>query len=283
MNTSAKASMQSGRKTYQPRFPFQPQDVMPARQRPLCLSPGRRLRHAAHCALALLCGLQTACGAQPLASSAATVLALTNTHGAAAPAGYRAGPGDELNFRFTYTPELNTVAVVRADGSISLPLLGEVPVAGLSLRELADKGQAALAQRVRRPEVVITVQGNLPSQRVFIGGEVVKPGVQTLAGALTVLQAVMVADGLKDTAQPREVTVLRNGPSGQRVVMKLDLGGLMEGREGIQDIVLAPYDVVIVPRSGIANVGLWVDQYIRRVLPISLGFSYSVNRNGVVQ
>ena len=146
-----------------------------------------------------------------------------------------------------------------------------------------DKVQAALAQRVRRPEVVINVQGNLPSQRVFIGGEVVKPGVQTLAGALTVLQAVLVADGLKDTAQPREVTVLRTGAQGQRLVMKLDLGGLMEGREGIQDIVLAPYDVVIVPRSGIANVGLWVDQYIRRVLPISLGFSYSVNRNGVVQ
>jgi hypothetical protein len=52
--------------------------------------------------------------------------------------------------------------------------------------------------------------------------------------------------------------------------------GLMEGDPAAQDVVLAPYDVVIVPRSGIANVGLWVDQYIRRVLPISLGFSYSV-------
>ena len=210
-------------------------------------------------------------------------MARANPSPPAVPVGYRAGPGDELNFRFTHTPDLNTVAVVRADGSVSLPLLGEMAVAGLSLRELAEKVQLALAHRVRRPDVVINVQGVLPSQRIFIGGEVVKPGVQALAGALTVLQAVMMADGLKDTAQPREVTVLRNGAGGQRAVLKLDLGALMEGREGTQDIVLAPYDVVIVPRSGIANVGVWVDQYIRRVLPINLGFSYQLNRNGVVQ
>lgn len=200
-------------------------------------------------------------------------------------AGYRVGAGDELNFRFTYTPELNTVAVVRADGKVSLPLLGEVPVAGLNLRELSDNVQLALAQRVRRPEVVINVQGNLPSQRVFVGGEVTKPGVQPLAGSLTAMQAVLAADGLKDTAQPREVTVLRTTPGGERLVYRVDMKALMDGRqpaEDAQDVVLAPYDVVIVPRSGIANVGLWVDQYIRRVLPVSLGFSYSLG-GGVVR
>jgi len=57
----------------------------------------------------------------------------------------------------------------------------------------------------------------------------------------------------------------------------------MAGREGAQDIVLAPYDVVLVPRSGIANMGLWVDQWVRRILPISLGFSYTINRNGSLQ
>jgi protein involved in polysaccharide export with SLBB domain len=235
-------------------------------------------RTLAACAMA--CGVAGSALAQ--AADAPATVAKAAPSVAAVPAGYRVGAGDELNFRFTYTPELNTVAQVRADGSVSLPLLGELVVAGLSLRELAQRVQTALAQRVRRPEVVINVQGNLPSQRVFIGGEVVKPGVQPLAGALTVLQAVMVADGLKDTAQPREVLVLRAGPDGTRVALKLDLKALMEGGEGAQDIALAPYDVVIVPKSGIANVGLWVDQYIRRVLPINLGFSYSINRNGAV-
>ena len=202
---------------------------------------------------------------------------------AATQAGYRVGPGDELNFRFPYTPELNTVAVVRADGRLALPLIGEVRVAGLNLRELSDTVQAALAQRVRRPEVVINVQGSLPSQRVFIGGEVAKPGVQNLAGALTVLQAVLGAEGLKDSAQACCVKVLRQGAHGEREALTVDLAALMEGRAGAADINLLAYDVVIVPRSGIANVGLWVDQYIRRVLPINLGFSYSVNRNGALQ
>jgi protein involved in polysaccharide export with SLBB domain len=199
-----------------------------------------------------------------------------------AAAGYRVGAGDELNFRFIYTPELSTVAVVRADGKVSLPLLGEVQAAGMNLRQLADQVQAGLSQRVRRPEVVINVQGNLPSQRVFVGGEVGKPGVQQLAGSLTAMQAVLAADGLKDTAQPREVTVLRNVPGGERQVFRIDMKALMEGDPSAQDVVLAPYDVVIVPKSGIANVGLWVDQYIRRVLPISLGFSYAVG-GGVVR
>jgi protein involved in polysaccharide export with SLBB domain len=214
--------------------------------------------------------------AAPVQAAPAAAVALANSN-----TSYRVGPGDELNFRFTYTPELNTVAVVRADGSLSLPLLGEVRVAGQNLAELSDSVQAALAQRVRRPEVVINVQGSLPSQRVFVGGEVGRPGVQALSGALTVLQAVLGAEGLKDSAQPREVTVLRQLAGGPQQALKVDLGAVMTG--GAADITLLPYDVVIVPKSGIANVGLWVDQYIRRVLPISLGFSYSVNRNGALQ
>lgn len=196
---------------------------------------------------------------------------------------YSVGAGDELNFRFIHLPELNTVAQVRADGTVSLPLLGQIKVAGQSLEALTQQVQSALASRARRPEVVINVQGNLPSQRIFVGGEVVKPGVQSLAGSLTVLQAVMSADGLRDTAQPREVTVLRRDAAGQSRVLRLDLDALMAGKAGASDLQLMPFDVVIVPRSGIANVGLWVDQYIRRVLPISLGFSYTLGRNTSLQ
>lgn len=204
--------------------------------------------------------------------------------GAAAQApSYRVGVGDELNFRFVHTPELNTAAVVRGDGTVSLPLLGEIRVVGYTLNELGEQIQAALSQRVRRPQVVINVQGSVPSQRIFVGGEVARPGVQNLAGPLTALQAVMAAEGLRDTAQPSDVTVLRQGPSGERILMKLDLAAVMAGREGASDIVLAPYDVVLVPKSGIASAGLWMDQWVRRILPFSLGFSYTINENGSIR
>jgi hypothetical protein len=63
-------------------------------------------------------------------------------------------------------------------------------------------------------------------------------------------------------------------------VFTVDLEAVMNGRDTAQDVVLQPFDVVVVPRSGIADVGRWVDLYIKRVLPMSLGFSVTVDRRG---
>ena len=195
---------------------------------------------------------------------------------------YHVGISDELNFRFLYVPELNTVATVRQDGRVSLPLVGELAVEGLSMAELAARVESLMAAHLRRPQVVVNVQGST-ARRVFVGGEVVRPSTQPLSGPLTVLQAVMQAEGLKDTAQPKETIILRRGPGGERLVLTVNLGAVMDGRDLAQDIPLQAYDVIVVPRSGIANVGRWVDQYIKRVIPFNLGFSYSINRAGVYQ
>lgn len=197
-------------------------------------------------------------------------------------ADYRVSRGDELNFRFFYAPELNTVVQVRSDGRIALPLIGEFTVDAMSLADLQRYVQDHLAALVRRPEVVINVQGT-STQRVYVGGEVTRQGVQPMVGPMTALQAVMVAEGLRETAQPRDVIVLRRGPDGMREALKVNLAAVMEGQEGAQDLPLQPFDVVLVPRSGIANVGLWVDQYIRRVLPFSTGLSYTINSGSTVK
>ena len=228
----------------------------------------------------------TSPAAATLGASASASDSASDSASASAPSAdirYRVGRGDELSFKVIHTPELNTVAAVRSDGRVTLPLIGELPVAGLTLKELTEKIETGLSARVRRPEVAINVQGAITSQRVFIGGEVARPGVQPLVGPLTVVQAVMAAEGLKESAQPREVVVLRSDAQGARRAIKLDLAAVMAGADGAPDILLAPYDVVIVPRSGISNVGLWVDQYIRKVLPVNLGLSYTINRNGAVR
>lgn len=196
--------------------------------------------------------------------------------------GYRVGISDELNFRFLYVPELNTVTTVRPDGRVSLPLMGELAVEGMSMAELTERVETMMAAHLRRPQVVVNVQGSV-ARRVFVGGEVVRPSTQPLSGPMTVLQAVMQAEGLKDTAQARETVILRRGPSGERTVLTVDLEAVMSGRDLAQDIPLQTYDVVVVPRSGIANVGRWVDQYIKRVIPFNLGFTYSINKTGVYQ
>jgi protein involved in polysaccharide export with SLBB domain len=195
---------------------------------------------------------------------------------------YRVGNSDELNFRFLYVPEFNTVATVRSDGRVSLPLIGEFQVDGLTLTELTAKVEQLMSAHLRRPQVTVNVQG-AASQRIFVGGEVTRPGVQPLLGPLTVLQAVTVAEGLKDTAQPRQTIILRRGPAGSRTVLTVDLDSLMNGQDLSQDMPLQASDVVIVPRSGIADVNRWIDHYIRRVLPFSLGAGISYSVNGIVQ
>ncbi len=234
-------------------------------------------------ALTLSARAQDAAAAAPMAASAPALPEPIPATGAPEePGGYRVTVGDELNFRFFYMPSLNTVAVVRPDGKLALPLAGELQVDGLTMGELTALVEKLLAAQVRRPQVTINVQG-VGARRVFVGGKVARPGVQPFVGPLTVLQAVMVAEGLKDTAQPSKAVVMRRGPKGERLVLPVDLAAAMAGTEGAQDLPLQPYDVVVVPKSGVANLNIWVDQYIRRMLPFSLGFSYSVNRNGVVQ
>lgn len=196
--------------------------------------------------------------------------------------GYRVGISDELNFRFLYVPEFNTVVTVRSDGRISLPLIGELMVDGLSLAELTERVESQMSAHLRRPQLLVNVQGGA-ARRVFVGGEVGRPGMQPLLGPLTVLQAVMVAEGLRDTASPQEAIVLRRGPAGERTVLAVDVEAVISGRDLSQDLPLQPYDVVIIPRSGIANLGRWVDQYVRRVIPFNLGFNYTINKTGVIQ
>ena len=195
---------------------------------------------------------------------------------------YRVTRGDELNFRFFNTPELNTIATVRSDGRLSLPMAGEFQAEGLSVAELGALVERLLSPQVRRPQVAVNVQG-ASTQRVFVGGEVGRPGMQAMLGPLTALQAVMVAEGIKDTGQPRQAIVLRRGPQGERLVLSVDLGAALDGSDASQDVALQPYDVVVIPRSGVANINVWIDQYIRRMIPFSTGFSYTINRNGVVQ
>lgn len=200
----------------------------------------------------------------------------------AATSDYRIARGDELDLRFVYTPELNTSATVRPDGKISAPLVGDIMVAGQTTNQLSETLRRAYADQVKRPDVAINLRG-FAEQRVFVGGEVALPGAQPLVGQLSVLQAVMLAQGMKETAQPEEVVIVRRGENGERVVFSVNLEAVIEGEDTKQDVLLQPFDVVVVPRSNVAEVNRWVDQYIRNNLPINFGVSYTfTNRRGTV-
>jgi protein involved in polysaccharide export with SLBB domain len=192
---------------------------------------------------------------------------------------YKIGFGDELEIKFFYTPELTTVAVVRPDGRINLPLIGDIVAARRSPVELGTQIRAAYASQVQRPDVTVNVR-TFMTQRVFVGGEVTHPGVQALVGPLTVLGAIMTAEGFKDDARTSEVVIIRRDDEGRQArVYAVNLDRAISGIDPYQDLALQPADIVVVPRSGIGDVNVWVDQYIRKNLPLNFNVNYTLYNN----
>ncbi len=179
---------------------------------------------------------------------------------------YRIRAGDALEVKHRLAVELNDVAVVRPDGRISLPLIPSLKVAGLSSDEVEAALRQAYARDLRNVELSVLVRG-FATQRVFVGGEVDKPGMIDLVDGQTVMQAIYAAGGLRTTARTDEIVVVRHGENNQRLVFAVNLKDVVSGTDLEQDTRLLPLDTVIVPRSDIANVNLFVDQYIKGVLP----------------
>jgi protein involved in polysaccharide export with SLBB domain len=196
--------------------------------------------------------------------------------GAPAPASeYRIQPGDELDVKLYYNPELNEHLTVRPDGRISLQLVPETVAAGLTARELTERLKAEYARELATPELTVMVR-TFSTQRIYVGGEVERPAEIRLTPSLTVLQAVQMAQGFKDTARLSEVILIRRNVDGTPLVIPVNLKRVIDGTDVRQDLTLVPFDVVYVPRSAIANVNRWVDQYLRKNIPISFGFRVDV-------
>ncbi|HKY91912.1 MAG TPA: SLBB domain-containing protein, partial [Nevskiaceae bacterium] len=114
---------------------------------------------------------------------------------------------------------------------------------------------------------------------VYVGGEVKKPGAIPLVGPTTVSRAIFLAEGFATSARESQVLLIRPGPDGQPTVQEVNMERLLDGEAGTKDVLLGPQDIVFVPRSPIANANLWVQQYIKDLVPFGLnaGVSYSIN------
>lgn len=189
---------------------------------------------------------------------------------------YRIQPGDQLEIRFFHTPEQNVTLPVRPDGYISLPLVYELSVAGRTVEEVREELVERCSDELAHPEIAVIVR-SFSGYRVHVGGEVDRPGVLELSGPRTVLQAVFEAGGFLPTASPSDVLVVRLGPDGTHELLAANLADVLVGKNDGGNFTLRPYDVVFVPTSTIADVNKWVDQYLRKNIPVSIGFNYRLN------
>jgi len=213
--------------------------------------------------------VQTA-GAGTVRSATGTVA--PNVIGTANPAGgavvdiatYKVAPGDVLDVRFAYHPEESQRAPVRNDGRINLPATGDIDAAGLTVKELETIILEKASVRLRGPEVNIVI-AELAEHKVFVTGQVARPGFVPFRPGMTSLQAIVERGGFLDDAKMTDVLHLhRRGASTES--RKIDLEDAFEGNA--PDVnVLAPNDVIIVPRTFIGDADVFVDQWIRGLLP----------------
>lgn len=192
------------------------------------------------------------------------------------PSEYRIQPGDQIEVKFFYNPELNESVTVRPDGRVSLQLANDIPAAGLTPAELTQVLRKNYARELNRPEITVLLR-NFAGQHIYVDGEVNKPALVSLSPTMTVLQSIAVAGGLKDSARTNEIVIIRRGAEGKPLAFAVDLTRVFDGTDTSQDVILMPFDVVYVPKSAIANINVWIDQYLRKNVPINLGFSYQIN------
>jgi protein involved in polysaccharide export with SLBB domain len=181
-------------------------------------------------------------------------------------------PGDLLDMKFFYNSEMNDGMAVRPDGRISMQLIGEVMAAGRSPADLTRLLREKYGKELKNPEITVIVRSF--GSRVYVDGEVEKPGELELLRPLTVMQAIARAEGLTDKAW-KEALVIRRIKGKEPLVIKLDLDDVLTGKDFAQDIGLVPFDIVYVPRSPIADVNLWVHQYVRANIPLNFGLFFN--------
>jgi polysaccharide export outer membrane protein len=161
------------------------------------------------------------------------------------PKGFIIGPEDVLNVHFWRDQEMSGDLTVRPDGMITLPLVGDIRAAGLTPEALRGEIEKISSRLITEPNVTVAVK-EINSRKVFITGEVDKPGPYPLTGPRTVMQLISVAGGLLEYADKDNIVVLRT-IDGQQKSYKFRYSDVSRGRGLEQNIELQPGDTVVVP------------------------------------
>ena len=190
---------------------------------------------------------------------------------------YRIQVGDTLDVRLLLNPELNEEVTVRPDGHISTTAAEDAVAYGRTPAELAATLRGIYGKELQNPRVSVEVKSFAPT-RIYVAGEVNTPGeFITVGPTLTLSQAIARAGGTKLSSDDGSVFVIRRGPGDKPEFFSTKWRAVRQGKDPDADIRLAPYDVVYVPKLGIAEVYQFYNQYIGQFANPSFGFSYLLN------
>lgn len=183
-----------------------------------------------------------------------------------APALYRIQPGDKISLKFFSNPELNEPSiVVRPDGFISAQLINEVKAGGRTVAELKKELELQYNEILLTPMISVSVV-DFVQPRIYVGGQINKPGRYDLREAKTVVQAVFLAGGFTRDARRSMVIHARPDGKGDWKIQTANVMNILNQKGTDRDLMLQDGDYVFVPDSKISQITKAVEAF-RGLLP----------------
>ena len=209
-----------------------------------------RSRNIASLLLVVLAGPAFAQAPKPAPPAAAPAQTAKPAAVAAAPdvvvpPGFVIGAEDILTIVYWKDKDMTTEAQVRPDGRIALPLLNDVHAAGLTPEQLREKLTEESKKYMEDPNITVVVR-QINSRKVFITGEVNKPGPYPLTSQTSVMQLLAMAGGLREYANSKKIVIMRT-ENGKQISLMFNYKDVIAGKNLKQNVELKPGDTVVVP------------------------------------
>jgi polysaccharide export outer membrane protein len=189
------------------------------------------------------------------------------------------GPGDTVEIIVYRHDDLKRTVSIDTSGMISYPLVGDIQAGGLSIFQLRDKIRDGLSEYIKEPQVTISVTV-VQSQRVYVLGEVQKPGVFALKTPMSALEAISSAGGFTKDAKDNSIMIIRGNRDNPQLI-KLDLESALKKGSVAQNIQLQGSDIVFVPATFIADASRF-SVYLRNLLWPVIMFEEAIIRGPLV-
>jgi polysaccharide export outer membrane protein len=183
---------------------------------------------------------------QGLLLTLAASTALAAPLGGAASRSYTVKPGDVLQVSVWKEPELQGPVLVQPDGRFSFPLAGQIDARGKTVVQLQQEITQRLAHYITDPVVTVSIT-QINGDKVYVIGQVQKPGFFVVNPQVDVMQALSMAGGTTPFAALGSIKILRRSADGQQVALPFDYDAVVHGHDLSQNIILRAGDVVVVP------------------------------------
>jgi protein involved in polysaccharide export with SLBB domain len=180
---------------------------------------------------------------------------------------YALKAGDRVAVQVLTDPTLNSITEIQPDGWASIPWAGMIQAQGRPLLGLRQEIEDSLGKYLRHPIVTMSIEAFGPS-RVYVTGEVRVPGAYRIEAGQTVVGAIAAAGGLLTTANTQDVLLMRRVSETEASVFRINIQRVLKGAKEFGDPLVQHQDIVHVPRTLIADINLFVQQFFEGIRPL---------------